>query len=59
VTFSDKTGEPALMISCAYGERPSAIVCGHMLSANDKFVGFVENSADANDLQAWSVFTRT
>jgi hypothetical protein len=32
---------------------PSAVVCGHMHSARDEVVGFVENCSDPTDLQAW------
>jgi len=53
MTVSDKTGLPSLLINCTHGERPSAVVCGHMLSARDEVVGFVENSSDPADLQAW------
>jgi hypothetical protein len=34
-------------------ERPSAVVCGHMLNSKSQGVGFVENSSDPADLQAW------
>jgi hypothetical protein len=40
-------------IKCVHGTRVAAVVCGHMLDARDKIVGFVENSSDPNDLQAW------
>ena len=53
MSVSDETGAAPLMISCAHGQRPSAVVCGHMLQANDEIVGFVENSSDPADLQAW------
>jgi hypothetical protein len=53
VDLSDRTGAAPLMISCAHGERPSAVVCGHMLSSKSQVVGFVENSSDPADLQAW------
>jgi hypothetical protein len=35
-----------------HGLSTSAIVCGHMIAAKSS-VGFVENSDDPNDLQAW------
>jgi hypothetical protein len=50
---SDRTGAAPLMVSCAHGERPSAVVCGHMLGSRDDVVGFVENSSVPVDLQAW------
>ena len=53
MSVSDKTGLPPLLIKCSHGERPSAVVCGHMLNARDEVVGFVENSSDPTDLQAW------
>ncbi len=31
----------------------AAVVCGHMISARDRVVGFIENNSDPNDLQAW------
>ncbi len=42
-----------LSIKCSHGNRPAAVVCGHMLLSTDKVLGFVENSSDPNDLQAW------
>lgn len=36
-----------------HGERTAAVVCCHHLAAKDEVVGFVENSADPEDLQAW------
>jgi hypothetical protein len=42
------------MISCGeHGESVVAIVCRHQLKARARVVGFVENSDDPNDLQAW------
>jgi hypothetical protein len=31
----------------------AAVVCGHMIDSRVSPVGFVENSDDPNDLQAW------
>jgi hypothetical protein len=53
VDTSEKPRTAPLLISCAHGERPSAVVCCHMIRAKDEIVGFVENRADPNDLQAW------
>ena len=53
MSVSDKFGLAPLTIMCAHGQRPSAIVCGHMLDARDEVVGFVENCSDPADLQAW------
>ncbi len=36
-----------------HGRQVGAIVCRHMINAKDSVVGFVENSDDPNDLQAW------
>lgn len=42
------------MASCGpHGERVSAVICQHLLHAYPAPVGFVENSSDPNDLQAW------
>ena len=43
-----------MMINCGpHGERVSAVVCQHLMQAEPAPVGFVENSDDPNDLQAW------
>lgn len=43
-----------LMVDCGpHGKRVAAVVCRHMIDARDRVVGFVENSSDPNDLQAW------
>ena len=42
------------MIVCgSHGERLSAVVCRHHLTVVDRSVGFIENSDDPDDLQAW------
>jgi hypothetical protein len=42
------------LVKCeAHGSRNAAIVCCHQVNACDRIVGFVENSADPDDLQAW------
>ena len=42
------------MIVCgSHGEKVSAIVCRHHLEVHDRTAGFVENSDDPDDLQAW------
>jgi hypothetical protein len=45
--------ESPLSIKCRHGNRPAAVVCGHMLLTTDRVLGFVENGSDPNDLQAW------
>jgi len=42
-----------LSIECRHGIGTAAIVCRHHVSALDRVVGFVENSSDPHDLQAW------
>lgn len=47
-------GDSPLMVDCGpHGMRVAAVVCGHILKAQDHIVGFIENSTDPNDLQAW------
>ena len=42
-----------LYVDCGpHGKRVAAVVCRHMLESSEP-VGFVENSSDPNDLQAW------
>ncbi len=49
MTLSDKA-----IIKCGtHGPRGTAIVCRHMIQSKDVAVGFVENCADPDDLQAW------
>ena len=43
-----------MMLDCGiHGPRVSAVVCKHMLRTEPAPSGFVENSSDPNDLQAW------
>lgn len=43
-----------LLVDCgAHGKRVSAIVCRHLLTEKQRTLGFVENSSDPKDLQAW------
>jgi hypothetical protein len=49
-TMSD---DDPLYVDCgAHGKRVAAVVCCHMIQASQA-VGFIENSSDPNDLQAW------
>jgi hypothetical protein len=42
------------MIDCGiHGKRISAVVCKHMLRSEPAPSGFIENSSDPDDLQAW------
>lgn len=36
-----------------HGRQVGAIVCRHIIDAKDRVVGFIENSDDPSDLQAW------
>ena len=48
------TATEPMMVSCgSHGERVSAVVCAHMLQPRPYPAGFIENSSDPNDLQAW------
>ena len=43
-----------MTINCGrHGERVAAVVCRHHVEVEDRAVGFVENSDDPNDRQAW------
>jgi hypothetical protein len=43
-----------MTITCErHGERTAAIVCRHHIIERDHSVGFIENSDDPDDLQAW------
>ena len=43
-----------MTINCGpHGERISAVVCQHLLQERGAPFGFIENSSDPNDLQAW------
>lgn len=42
-----------LTVNCRrHGRRVAAVVCCHMIDSSEA-VGFVENSSDPDDLQAW------
>lgn len=42
-----------LYVDCGpHGRRIAAVICRHMLDSEES-VGFIENSSDPNDLQAW------
>ena len=45
--------EPMMLDCGIHGERVSAVVCRHMLRNAPAPAGFIENSSDPNDLQAW------
>jgi hypothetical protein len=46
--------EATSLVRCGtHGDRTPAVVCCHHLAAKYEAVGFVENSTDPEDLQAW------
>ena len=46
--------EGPLFIDCGHGiKRKAAVICRHLLATDGSPVGFVENSSDPDDLQAW------
>lgn len=48
------TDPSARVVKCGtHGRRVAAVICIHLLEAAERFVGFVENSSDPDDLQAW------
>jgi hypothetical protein len=45
---------PNATVDCGkHGTQPGAVVCRHLVDAKDRDVGFVENSSEPDDLQAW------
>jgi hypothetical protein len=43
-----------MTVNCGlHGDRLAAIVCRHHVEVRNRPVGFVENSADPDDRQAW------
>ena len=51
---SHMTATEPMMVDCgSHGDRVSAVVCKHMLQHQPAPVGFIENSSDPDDLQAW------
>lgn len=51
---TDNSDDSPTTIDCKiHGTNDAAIVCRHMLRPTDVILGFVENGADASDLQAW------
>lgn len=45
--------EPLLIHCEAHGHQVSAVVCKHLLASAPAPAGFIENSRDPQDLQAW------
>jgi hypothetical protein len=54
MTAKDDSADEPLMIECdSHGTRTAAIVCDHLIRPTDMILGFVENTSDPDDLQAW------
>lgn len=54
MTDDDESDDEPLVVECdIHGPRPSAVICGHLIHPTKTTLGFVENSSDPNDLQAW------
>ena len=49
----NEQSEPQFVDCGKHGQRVSAVVCRHLVKASGERVGFIENSSDPNDLQAW------
>lgn len=47
------TTEPLLVDCGPHDKRVSAVVCRHLIGADKIAAGFLENSNNPNDLQAW------
>lgn len=48
------TDEEPLMVDCGpHGRRVAAVACRHLVDVKDRKVGFIENSSEPDDLQAW------
>jgi hypothetical protein len=48
------TDSKPLMVTCdKHGVRAASTVCGHLIQPTDAVLGFVENSSEPDDLQAW------
>jgi hypothetical protein len=43
-----------MYVDCGeHGKRITSVVCCHLLKPEGERVGFIENSSEPNDLQAW------
>ncbi|WP_166420375.1 hypothetical protein [Pseudoalteromonas sp. Z1A8] len=45
--------EPMYVDCGEHGKRVASVVCCHLLKLEGERVGFIENSSEPNDLQAW------
>jgi hypothetical protein len=44
---------PPNVLCGTHGKQTPAVVCAHLLEETDRVLGFVENSSDPENLQAW------
>lgn len=51
--MTDEESDPRIINCGTHGTGVAAVVCRHHIDAHDHVVGFVENSDDPGDLQAW------
>lgn len=49
----DPDDQPTTIDCEIHGTSPGAVVCRHLLRPTDAILGFIENSSDPDDLQAW------
>ncbi len=43
-----------LYVDCdIHGRRPAAVVCRHLCNERERALGFIENSSEPGDKQAW------
>lgn len=47
------SNDGSLTVECHHGTGVACVVCRHLLTQDVPPLGFVENSADPHDLQAW------
>ena len=48
------TDTDAIYIDCGkHGKRIASIICCHLVKSEGDRCGFIENSSEPNDLQAW------
>jgi hypothetical protein len=50
---TDSNDTPMTVHCDIHGDDVAAVVCRHHVETSDHVVGFVENSDDPGDLQAW------
>ncbi len=54
MTDDQEPADEPITIECdTHGKRTTAVLCGHLIRPTDTVLGFVENSSDPDDQQAW------